>query len=274
MHQVLAELLSAIERDEPVALATIVETRGASPAQPGFKLLVYGDGRQVGNAGGGALEQHIRQVAFQTIADGKPRVAHFALREQGPNAVGALCGGEATVFVEPYLPKPTLLIVGGGHIGQPLAQMAGLLDYRVQVVDIRPDRATVPRLDPATITPRTYVVILTGDHMTDQEALRQVIDTPAAYIGMIGSKRKVATIFRHLQEQGIDKERLNRVYAPIGLDLGGHQPAEIALAILAEVEMVRHGGSGRPCTWRPDGQERNQASGEEGHATVPDPHRG
>lgn len=273
MQEVLAALLSAIEQEEPVALATVVETRGSSPAQPGFKLLVYGDGRQVGNAGGGALEQHIRQTAIQAMADGKPKLVHFSLREQGPNAVGALCGGEATVFVEPYLPKPTLLIVGGGHIGQPLAQMASLLGYRVQVVDIRPERATVPRLDPSAITSRTYVVIVTGDHVTDQEALRQVIETPAAYIGVIGSRRKIAFIFRNLQEQGIEQEKLDRVRAPIGLDLGGQQPAEIALAILAEVEMVRHGGSGQPRSWRPNRQEEAQMAGEEKDATLPDPYR-
>jgi len=157
-----------------------------------------------------------------------------------------LCGGEATIFVEVYQPVPTLLIVGGGHIGRPLAEMARIVGFQVQVVDVRPERATVPQLDPATITPWTYVVLITEDHVTDERALHQVLDTPAAYVGMIGSRRKVGIVFDHLRAEGVSEERLARVHAPIGLDLGGRSPAEIALAILAEVVQVRYGGTGIP----------------------------
>jgi len=212
----------------------------------GFKLLVYADGRKAGNVGGGALEERVRQEAVQAIAEGRPRIVHYRLAEEGPDAIGMLCGGEASVFIEPYLPRPVLLIVGGGHIGRPLAELARVLNYEVSVVDVKPDRATVPQLDPATITANTYIVLITEDHVTDEQALRAVIGTPAAYIGMIGSRRKVGTILSHLRADNVPEERLARVRAPIGLDLGGREPAEIALAILAEIEMVRHGGSGRP----------------------------
>jgi len=235
-----------MERREPVALATVIETQGAAPAQVGFKLLVYADGRKAGNVGGGALEERVRQEAVQAIAEGRPRIVHYRLAEEGPDAIGMLCGGEASVFIEPYLPRPVLLIVGGGHIGRPLAELARVLNYEVSVVDVKPDRATVPQLDPATITANTYIVLITEDHVTDEQALRAVIGTPAAYIGMIGSRRKVGTILSHLRADNVPEERLARVRAPIGLDLGGREPAEIALAILAEIEMVRHGGSGRP----------------------------
>jgi len=104
----------------------------------------------------------------------------------------------------------------------------------------------VPQLDPATITPWTYVVIVTETHLSDEQALRQVFDTPAAYVGMIGSRRKVKTVFDHLRAEGISEEQLAGVHAPIGLDLGGRQPAEIALSILAEIVQVRYGGTGRP----------------------------
>ena len=130
-------------------------------------------------------------------------------------------------------------------IGQPLAEMARIVGFDVQVVDVRPERATVPQFDPTAITPWTYVVLITEDHITDEQALRQVLDTPAAYIGMIGSRRKVSIIFDHLRAEGGPEERLARVHAPIGLDLGGRSPAEIALATLAEVVQVRYGGSGK-----------------------------
>jgi len=246
MLDVLHELTTAIERQEPVALATVVEVKGASPAQVGFKLLVRPDGRIAGNLGGGALEQRVREEALAALQEGRSRLVHYTLREEGSDAVGMLCGGEVTVFVEVYQPVPILLIVGGGHIGQPLAEMARIVGFQVQVVDVRPERATVPQLDPATITPWTYVVLITEDHVTDERALRQVLDTPAAYVGMIGSRRKVGIVFDHLRAEGVSEERLARVHAPIGLDLGGRSPAEIALAILAEVVQVRYGGTGTP----------------------------
>ena len=241
---VLHELTTAIERREPVALATVVEVKGASPAQMGFKLLVRPDGSVVGNLGGGALEQRVREEAVAALQEGQSRLVHYTLRQEGPNAVGMLCGGEVTVFVEVYQPAPLLLIVGGGHIGQPLAEMARIVGFDVQVVDVRPERATVPQFDPTAITPWTYVVLITENHVTDEQALRQVLDTPAAYVGMIGSRRKVSTIFDHLRAESIPEKRLARVHAPIGLDLGGHSPAEIALSILAEIVQVRYGGSG------------------------------
>ncbi len=243
---VLRALEEAIARREPAVLATVVEVRGASPAQPGFKLLLRADGSHIGNVGGGALEQEVLRQAGEVLRQGQARLVHYSLREEGEDALGMLCGGDVTVFLEPFLPKPVLLIVGGGHIGRPLAEMARIVGYEVQVVDVRPERGDRKQLDPAAITADTYVVLITENHETDEAALRQVLATPAAYIGMIGSRRKVRTIFEHLRADGFHEEDLRRVRAPIGLDLGGRQPAEIALAILAEIECVRHGGSGRP----------------------------
>jgi xanthine dehydrogenase accessory factor len=245
-EDVLGTLVAAVHDRRPVVLATVVATKSGAPAQPGFKLLIHADGTKAGNVGGGALEEQIRRDAQAALGEGAPRLAHYALTEAGPDATGMLCGGEATVFIEPYLPQPTLLIVGGGHIGRPLAALAQTLGYDVQVVDVQPARATVPQLDPGAITAGTFVVLITEDHETDEQALRAVIDRPAAYVGLIGSRRKVNTILAHLLAGGVPEERLAQVYAPIGLDLGGRKPAEIALAILAEVELVRHGGSHWP----------------------------
>jgi xanthine dehydrogenase accessory factor len=245
-ENVLAALQEAIERRQAVALVTVVEVQGASPAQVGFKLLVREDGSCAGNVGGGALEGRVRDDARAALAAGQSRLVHYRLQEQGPDAVGTLCGGDVTVFIEVYRPRPTLLIVGGGHIGQPLAELARLVGYEVQVVDARPERGDRARFEPETVTDSTYVVLMTEDHVTDEAALREALKTPAPYIGMIGSRRKVQILFDHLRAEGVSADKLNRVRAPIGLDTGGRAPAEIALAILAEIECVRHGGSGRP----------------------------
>ena len=124
-----------------------------------------------------------------------------------------------------------------------MSRLAGL---NVEVVDVRPERATVPQFDPAAITPWTYVVIMTETHTADEQVLRQVLDTPAVYVGMIGSRRKIRAIFDNLQAEGVSTERLSHVHAPIGLDLGGRQPAEIAVAILAEIVQMRRGGTAQP----------------------------
>ena len=246
MRDVIAALNGALEVNQPVALATVVEVLGASPAQPGFKLLVWPDGRALGNVGGGDLEVRVREEAMAALEDGRSRLFHSTSPEEGPDSLGRPCGGAVTFFVEVYQPAPVLLIVGGGHLGRPLAEMARVAGFLVRVVDVQPERATLPHFDPAAITPWTYVVIMTQTHLTDEQALHQALDTPAAYVGMIGSRRKVRTIFDHLRADGVPGEQLARVRAPIGLDLGGRGPAEIALAILAEIVQVRCGGTGGP----------------------------
>lgn len=250
MHETFRSLLDALERRDPVALVTIVEVRGASPAKVGFKGLVWADGRFQGNVGGGGLEKRIREDAQQALREGKSRLVHYALRESGTDAVGMACGGDATAFIEVFAPPPRLLLVGGGHVGRPLAEMARLVGYQVDVVDVRPERGTRLSLAPEMVDAHTYLVITTEDHRSDLEALRQVIRSPAAYIGMIGSRRKAHTVLETLREEGIPEELLARIRAPIGLDLGGGTPAEIALSILAEMEQVRHGGTGQPLSAR------------------------
>ena len=243
---VLDSLRVSIAEAAPVALATVVDVQGASPARTGFKLLVRVDGSYLGNVGGGVLEQRVREEATAALADGQPRLTHYRLTEAGQDSLGMLCGGEVTLFIEPYLPRPVLLIVGGGHIGWPLAELGRIIGYDVQVVDVRSERGDRPLFDPTAITCSSYVVLITEDHVTDEAALRRALPTPAPYIGMIGSLRKVAIVLEHLRAEGESAETLARVRAPIGLDTGGREPAAIAMAILAEIECVRHGGNGRP----------------------------
>ncbi|MGC8873994.1 MAG: XdhC family protein [Chloroflexia bacterium] len=244
MSEVLRAFLDRLERNEPVALATVVDVQGASPAPLGARVLVCEDGSTVGTVGGGLLEQRVVEDALSALRERRSQLRRYALREDGPDAVGMLCGGEVQVFIEIHRPEPTLLLIGGGHVGRPLAEIARLVGFRAQVVDVDPSRGMPPAWEAFSVTPDTFIVIMTADASADEAALRWAVGQPAGYIGMIGSRRKVRLIFEHLRQQGISEELLARVHAPIGLDLGGRSPAEIALAVAAEMVAVRYGASG------------------------------
>lgn len=239
----IVSLSEAIQNKRPAVLATVIEVKGASPAKVGAQILVLEDGMTVGTVGGGKLESAILEEARIILTQGSPRLIHLSLTEEGSDAVGTLCGGEVRVFIQPFPAAPQVVIVGGGHIGRPLKVMAEVAGFDVIVVDAEPGRADVPALDPIHLTADSFVVLITTDHVSDEAALRQVIDSPVHYIGMIGSRHKCSTILEHLRADGIGDEALARVYAPIGLDLGGPTPEEIAVSILAQVIAVRRGGS-------------------------------
>jgi xanthine dehydrogenase accessory factor len=240
LHPIHA-LAEAIEQVQAAALATVVDIKGASPAKVGAQIVLLADGTTVGTAGGGKLEAAILADARAALADGQPRLAHYRLTEEGPDALGVLCGGEVRAFIMPYRPPPKLVIVGGGHIGQPLKVMGEAAGFEVAVVDVEAGRATLPELEVVALTEDSYVVLITTDHVSDEAALRQALASPARYVGMIGSRAKCRTVLDHLRADGFKDDALSRVYAPIGLDLGGTTPEEIAVAILAEILAVRRG---------------------------------
>lgn len=240
--QVLAE---AIRSMQPAVLVTVVEVEGASPAKVGAQLVLLEDGTRIGTVGGGRLEAAILRDAKDALSRGVPLLKHYSLKEEGVDAVGVLCGGELRVFFQPYKPPPRLVIVGGGHIGTPLKIMGEAAGFEVVVVDVELSRADVSGLEATTLDGETFVVLISTDHVTDEAALRKALGTPVPYIGMIGSRAKCETILNHLRADGYGEDALNRVYAPIGLDLGGPTPEEIAVGILAEVIAVRRGGKGR-----------------------------
>lgn len=240
----IIRLADVIQNKKPAVLATIIDVKGASPAKVGAQIILLADGTAVGNVGGGKLESTILSDAQDALGSGQPRLTHYDLTEEGPNAIGTLCGGEVTVFFQPYLPPAQLVIIGGGHIGRPLKEMGRLAGFDVKLIDVEPGRAEIPELDSTQLSPDSYVVLITTDHISDEAALRKVIISPASYVGMIGSWHKCNTILGHLRNDGAGEEILKRVYAPIGLDLGGTSPEEIAVAILAEVIAVRWGGKG------------------------------
>jgi len=244
MTHPISKLAEAIEQQQPTVLATVIEIKGASPAKIGAQIVLLADGSTVGTVGGGKLEASILQDTQAALSDGQPRLTHYALAEEGQDAIGTLCGGEVRVFIQPYAPAPQLIIVGGGHIGRPLKVMGEAAAFNVISVDVEAGRADVPELSMLSLTADSYVVLITTDHVSDEAALRHVITSPVRYIGMIGSRAKCQTILDHLRADGVAAEALDRVYAPIGLELGGTSPQEIAVAILAEIIAVRRGGRG------------------------------
>ena len=179
-------------------------------------------------------------------ASGRSQVRRYALES-----------GEASVFFDLALPKPELIVVGAGHVAVPIAQVGRLLDFRVTVVDDRPSFANAERfptadhiivdafesaVDDLEITPSTYVVLVTRGHTHDVHALRKLVRQPAAYIGMIGSRRRVFAVFKLLRDEGVPVEDLLRVHAPIGLDIKTETPGEIAISVGAEILKARRGG--------------------------------
>jgi xanthine dehydrogenase accessory factor len=239
MSNAIQELAQAIQDKRPVVLATIVDVKGASPAKVGAQLIMLPDGETVGTVGGGKLESEIIKIAGQVLETKMPGLHHLALREEGPDSIGTLCGGEVTVFVQAYFPLPRLVIVGGGHIGRPLKVMGEAAGFDVIVVDVAVGEDQVPELEQVALTEDSYVVLITTDHISDEAALRIAIKSPAPYIGMIGSLAKCKTILDHIRADGFADKDIDRVYAPIGLDLGGTSPQEIAVAILAEIITCR-----------------------------------
>jgi xanthine dehydrogenase accessory factor len=240
----------------PFVLATVVEAVGSTPRKAGAKMLVLADGTTIDTLGGGKIELQVIEDAKEALGRGVSRMVEYELRATGEHALGMVCGGETRVFLEVNLPVSTLLVIGGGHIGQRLCPMAKLLDFRVVVLDSRPDILTVDHFPDADelvvghpgetaslvrLDKRTHIVIVTHGHLHDKDALRAVIDSPATYIGMIGSRTKVRTVFDELVAEGVSPEALARVHSPVGLDLGGQTPGEISLAILAEIIALRYG---------------------------------
>lgn len=237
-------LAENLKEKHPVVLATVIRTQGASPAKVGAQLVRLSDGHIIGTIGGGKLEASIISDAAEVIQTGQACVNHYCLAETGEDAIGTLCGGELDVFFQPYLPPPQLVIVGGGHIGKPLKIMGEAAGFEVIVVDVEPGRADISCLESIDLSLNSYVVLITTDHVSDEAALRYALTTSARYIGMIGSRHKCETILEHLRKDGFREEALARVYAPIGFDLGGPTPGEIAAGVLAEIIAVRRKGRG------------------------------
>jgi xanthine dehydrogenase accessory factor len=254
--EVFAAVADALGRGETAALVTIVSTTGSTPQRVGAKMLVFADGRIVGTIGGGCYENDAFWKAREAITSRKPQLVHYELSDDFAQETGLVCGGQMDVYIEPIEPSPELYVIGAGHVGTELATLAHAVGFQVHVVDDRekfanrerfPDAAEVVTEDiPSWIArsqlpPHAYVVIVTRGHTNDLEALRALARRDLRYLGLIGSRAKVARIYEALQQDGIAGEQLKRVHAPIGLDIGAVTPQEIAVSILAELIAVKHG---------------------------------
>jgi xanthine dehydrogenase accessory factor len=255
----LEELRAARLARQPCALVTVAATKGSAPRAAGAKMLVYGTGLTSGTIGGGKFEALAVAEAQQCLRTTEPLLKTFTLREDERDSFGAICGGEATILIEPQLLREALFLIGAGHCAQAVARLAIACGWFVSVHDDRADLLAelppgVKRIDapaaPEFLRGRTWqadeaIVIMSRNHELDGEALAAAVEiTGAGYIGMIGSRRKVRQVFERLQNRGVPAETLARVYAPIGLDIGADSPAEIAISVLAEVLSVLRGRSG------------------------------
>lgn len=251
-----AELLKRVERGETVAMVTVMETNGSVPGKAGFKMLVDSSGLTLGTVGGGLIEATVTRDALAAIRENKSRICNYKLDRDKAGGIGMVCGGEASVFIDVITTPETLLIVGAGHIAQPLAAMGAILGFKVVVVDDREDFCNGERfpgaarclvgaigelLAAAEITRNTYVVIITRGHAFDRLALEKTVDSDAAYLGMIGSKKKVRLVFQELQQKGITESKLAHVYAPVGMEIGAQTAEEIAVSILAQIIAHKYG---------------------------------
>ena len=255
IYQTIADLE---QQGEGAALCTIIRSRGSTPRHAGSKMLVFGSGSFQGTVGGGELENRVISEALDALKDGKPRLLSYEMVDPKAGDPG-VCGGSVEVYVEPILPEPTLLIIGGGHVGKALAHLARWLNFRVVVSDDRVEFCT-PEANPDAqvflpvamseirtqfkITSQTYVVLTTRGVNVDVPGLPALLDSPAPYIGVIGSRRRWLTTRKALEDVGVPEEKINRVTSPVGLELNAETPEEIAVSILAEIIMLRNGGSG------------------------------
>jgi xanthine dehydrogenase accessory factor len=236
------------------ALATITNVRGSIPSFETAKMLVRDDGSIAGTIGGGCVEAEVWQAAREVMESEKARTMTFNLNNNPKYDSGLVCGGTLEVFVEPVLPVAQLYIFGAGHVAHNLYKVARVAGFDVTVVDDRESYANRERFPEArevladdfetamaNVLPNesSFIVIVTRGHRDDMRVLRWAVDTRARYIGMIGSKRKVIEIYKELEKQGIERTKFERVHAPVGLDIGAITPEEIAVAIVAEMIVVR-----------------------------------
>jgi len=259
---VFDELVRLRALGQKSALATIVEVNGSIPSFQAAKLLVREDGSMIGTIGGGCVEAEVWNAAREVIATGKPRNMSFSLGQDAAYDNGLICGGQLQVFVECVTPEPSALIFGGGHISKSLCKVLDLAGFRTTVVDNRETYANRERFPEAAeihaeeyedvfpqlfVNDSTYIVIVTRGHRDDMRVLRWAVATGARYIAMIGSKRKTISVIRELEKEGLPTAVFERIYAPMGFDIGATSPEEIAISVAAEMIAMRRNPDGN---WR------------------------
>lgn len=258
--------LAALEAEgKQAVLVTVVAARGSVPRHEGSKMLVFPDGSTEGTIGGGDMEHRVIGEALAALSDGRLRVRDYVFQDPSKGDVG-VCGGEIQVVIEPVQPRPGLLVIGAGHVGNAAAYLGKWLGFEVTVVDDRPEFVEsddVPEVDRVLtcamkditehveVHAQTYILLTTRGVDLDVEGLPKLLATPAAYIGVIGSRRRWETTVDQLRQAGVPEDQIQRVTSPMGLELNAETPEEIAVSVLGQVIMRRRGGSGESMAHNP-----------------------
>lgn len=248
-RELLKELVDAVDGGRPVVLATIVGTEGSVPRHAGSKMVVHPDGTATGTIGGGEVESIVRDEALAALKDRRPRLRRYTLNDPELGDPG-VCGGTMTIYLEPYMTPRTVYVIGAGHVGRSVVDLADWLGYRTVVVDDRVDLVTEEAMPNATIRfagsvtdaldehpadETTAVVVVTRSHELDAQIVPILLGTRAPYIGVMGSKRRWATTRESLIESGTPEDALDRLHVPIGLSIGAETVEEIAVSIMSQV---------------------------------------
>lgn len=251
--RILADLTDAVGGGRRSVLATIVATEGSVPRHAGTKMVVHADGSTLGTIGGGMVEDAIRLDALEALRRDEPALRRYALQQTERGDFG-VCGGTMTVFLEPYELPRTVLVVGAGHVGRAVVDLAHWLGYRTVVVDERTElvtEASMPHADVRfagtvadalaahPISESTSVVVVTRSHELDAQVVPLLLGTPAGYIGVMGSRRRWEMTRKVIEASDVPRGSLERVHHPIGIDIGAESVEEIAVSIMAEV--IAHG---------------------------------
>ena len=254
-ERLLGLLNEAITDQVPVAMATVVSTKRSVPRRSGTKMLVFQDGTQHGTVGGGAMESRVIAAAQDSIRTGKTQLLNFSLLEPERGDPG-VCGGTVDIYLEPYMPAHTVFVIGAGHIGRAVVDLASWLGYQTVVSDDRGNRVSEEAMPNADVryhgtvaealtrhkvTEDTSVIVVSRDFAIDIDAVPQLLGTPARYLGVMGSERRWQTVRKELLNTGVDEVTLDRIHVPVGIELHAETVEEIAVSILSEVIQVTRG---------------------------------
>jgi xanthine dehydrogenase accessory factor len=248
------EIVRLRQLGQKCAIATIVQVNGSIPSFESAKILVREDGSFMGTVGGGCVEAEVWNAAREVIETEKPRHLSFSLGQDAAYDEGLICGGQLNIFVEPIIPQPRAFIFGGGHVSKGISKIATLAGFSTSIIDNREAFANQERFPEAEATyaeeyedvfaklpvnASSYIIIVTRGHRDDMRVLRWAVTTQARYIAMIGSKRKTISVIHELEKEGLPREAFEKVFAPMGLEIGAELPEEIAISVVAEMIAVR-----------------------------------
>lgn len=257
-RQVIFELAEAVESGRPVVLATVIATRRSAPRHSGTKMLIFAEGETVGTIGGGEMESRVIDAARQVLGERHPRVVEYALVDPTRGDPG-ICGGEVEIYLEPYMPQHTVYVIGCGHVGRAVVDLAHWVGYRTVALDDRAEMITEDALPNADVRVHgslaeleepvpedASIVVVTRNTDRDVAVLPAALATPARYVGVMGSTTRWRTVAHRLEEAGVTTAQLERVHTPIGIELNAETLEEIAVSIISEIIRVNGSETSRP----------------------------